>query len=91
MEAVLGECVVDFYEKELEGAVDGISPELGTGGCCMERVRGCQEREREGVVQSAARGITEVAVGMTSWRVPPGERILCSQKGSYGPGKWTGS
>lgn len=48
-------------------------------------------REREGVVQSAARGITEVAVGMASWRVPPGERILCSQKGSCGPGKWTGS
>lgn len=47
MEAGLGACVAGFYEEELEGAVDGISPELGTGGCCIERVWGVRREMGE--------------------------------------------
>lgn len=51
----------------MKGADDGVVVGLRGFGVSGEIVMGSQ---------SAAQSIMVVAVGMTCWRVPPGERIL---------------
>lgn len=65
-----------LYEKELERG-DGGGPELDTNSGIVGQRGSKVSRQVVMEVQSAACGVTVVAVELASWRVPAGQRVLC--------------